>query len=62
MAAVEVAAATSGMTYQSEPVSSPWNRPPWPVAMNERKADANAMKVSQYFSVSSLHVMSGVVR
>jgi hypothetical protein len=39
-------AATSGMTYHSEPVSSPWNRPPWPMVKNDRKEDADASMAS----------------
>jgi hypothetical protein len=39
-------AATSGMTYHSEPVSSPWNRPPWPMAQSEKKADADGRMAS----------------
>jgi hypothetical protein len=39
-------AATSGMTYHSEPVSSPWNRPPWPMAQNNKKADADGRVAS----------------
>jgi hypothetical protein len=39
-------AATSEMTYHSEPVSSPWNRPPWPMAQNEKKANADGRMAS----------------
>jgi hypothetical protein len=39
-------AATSGMTYHSEPVSSPWNRPPWPMAHVEKKADTDGRMAS----------------
>jgi hypothetical protein len=39
-------AATSGMTYHSEPVSSPWNRPPWPMAQNEKKRDTDSRLAS----------------
>ncbi|SAL00117.1 hypothetical protein AWB77_06084 [Caballeronia fortuita] len=39
-------AATSGMTYHSEPVSSPWNRPYDQLAKsaNRREAEATAEK------------------
>jgi hypothetical protein len=41
-------AATSGMTYHSEPVSSPWNRPPWPTSENEKKAGTDNRLASMH--------------
>jgi hypothetical protein len=40
-------AATSGMTYHSEPVSSPWNRPYGDALKTSRQPDADSTAVTQ---------------
>jgi hypothetical protein len=40
-------AATSGMTYHSEPVSSPWNRPYGDALKMSRQPDADSTAVTQ---------------